>query len=136
MSRSARGSNNGSKHSGCIRASSVNSTTARCSRPSDRPAPDSSSPRRAIAAYVCEQYRVDIVGCIDAIGEQLFAITTERRLTHPAIVAISEAAHNEVFGDAARSPRADDGAHHREPTVAGRSGHAAGPARPRRKPLP
>jgi LysR family transcriptional activator of nhaA len=90
----------------------------------------------AIAAYVCEQYRVTSLGRIDSIAEQLFAITTERRLTHPAIVAISQVARNEVFGDAARSPRADDGAHHREPTVAARNGHAAGPARPRRKPLP
>ena len=51
----------------------------------------------AITAYVCEQYHVDIVGRIDAISEQIFAITNQRRLTHPAIIAISEAAHNEVF---------------------------------------
>jgi LysR family transcriptional activator of nhaA len=30
--------------------------------------------------------------------EQLYAITTERRLTHPAIVAVSEAARRDVFG--------------------------------------
>lgn len=54
----------------------------------------------AIAAYVCEQYRVEVIGRIGAISEQLFAITTERRLTHPAIVAISQAARDEVFGNA------------------------------------
>lgn len=53
----------------------------------------------AIAAYVCEQYRVRIVGRIDTIVEQLFAITTERQLSHPAIVAISQAARSEVFGN-------------------------------------
>lgn len=34
------------------------------------------------------------------IGEQLYAITTERRLTHPAIVAIQRAAREHVFSPA------------------------------------
>lgn len=62
----------------------------------------------AISAYVCEQYRVSVVGQIDTIFEQLFAITTERRITHPAIVAISDAARDEVFGDAARSGSSEE----------------------------
>ncbi len=53
----------------------------------------------AIADYVCKQYHVKAIGHIDTISEQLFAITTERRLTHPAIVAISQAAHDELFGN-------------------------------------
>jgi LysR family transcriptional regulator, transcriptional activator of nhaA len=32
------------------------------------------------------------------VTEQLYAISTERKLTHPAIVAISQAAQREVFG--------------------------------------
>lgn len=52
----------------------------------------------AIAEYVCEQYRVEAVGEIAAVSEQLYAITTERRLSHPATVAISQAAQQEVFG--------------------------------------
>ncbi|MGV8934516.1 MAG: transcriptional activator NhaR [Gallionellaceae bacterium] len=52
----------------------------------------------AIADYVCKQYHVKAIGLIDTISEQLYAITTERRLTHPAIVAISQAAHYELFG--------------------------------------
>ncbi len=52
----------------------------------------------ALAAHICEHQRVVAVGCIDSINEQLFAITTERRLTHPAIVAISQVARDEVFG--------------------------------------
>jgi LysR family transcriptional regulator, transcriptional activator of nhaA len=52
----------------------------------------------AIADYVCEQYRVAAIGRIEKISEQIFAITTERRLTHPAIVAISQTARDEVFG--------------------------------------
>lgn len=52
----------------------------------------------AIAAHVCEQYKVAEIGRIDSVVEHLYAITTERRLTHPAIVAISKAARRDVFG--------------------------------------
>ncbi len=52
----------------------------------------------AIADYVREQYRVEPVGEIDGVTEQVYAITTERRLSHPAIVAISQTAQHEVFG--------------------------------------
>jgi LysR family transcriptional activator of nhaA len=61
----------------------------------------------AIAAYVCEEYRVSPVGRIESISEQLFAITTERRLSHPAIVAISQAARDEVFTTPAAVSRSD-----------------------------
>lgn len=54
----------------------------------------------ALATHICEQHRIVAAGRIDSISEQLFAITTERRLTHPAIVAISQAARNEVFSAA------------------------------------
>ena len=37
-----------------------------------------------------EQYKVAAIGRIPSIAEQLYAITTERRLTHPAIVAIQQ----------------------------------------------
>ena len=52
----------------------------------------------ALTTHICEQHRVIAVGRIDSINEQLFAITTERRLTHPAIVAICQVARDEVFG--------------------------------------
>ncbi len=53
----------------------------------------------AIAAQICEQYKVSVIGRIDAVVEQIYVITTERRLTHPAIVAISNAARLDVFGE-------------------------------------
>jgi len=53
----------------------------------------------AIADYVCTQYGVRTLGAIDAVQEQLYAITTQRRLTHPAVIAISQAARDEVFGN-------------------------------------
>ncbi len=52
----------------------------------------------AIAIHICEQYKVEEIGRIQSVVEHLYAITTERRLTHPAIVAISKAARQDVFG--------------------------------------
>lgn len=60
----------------------------------------------AIAAYIGDQYGVRAVGRIETIAEQLFAITTERRLSHPAIVAITQVGRDEVFGNATEPPPA------------------------------
>jgi LysR family transcriptional activator of nhaA len=49
-----------------------------------------------IADYICRQYEVERLGQIDTVTEQLYAITTERRLTHPAVVSIVKATA-EVF---------------------------------------
>lgn len=57
----------------------------------------------AIADYVCRQYTVQAVGRIDSVTEQLYAITTERRLLHPAIVAVVQATQREFFGMPART---------------------------------
>ena len=50
-----------------------------------------------IAGHVCEQYKVVKAGRIDSVVEQLYAITTERQITHPAIVTISKSAKQDVF---------------------------------------
>ena len=50
-----------------------------------------------LASHVCEQYKTVAIGRIDSVIERLYAITTERRLTHPAIVAISKAAREDIF---------------------------------------
>ena len=52
----------------------------------------------AIAGFICKQYGVQTLGAIDSVREQLYAITTHRRLIHPAVVAISQVAREEVFG--------------------------------------
>ncbi len=52
----------------------------------------------AIAKDICTQYGVQKVGEIAEITEDLYAITTERRLTHPAIVAIVDATRRDIFG--------------------------------------
>ncbi len=51
-----------------------------------------------IALDVCKQYSVKVVGHIDSVLEQIFVISTERRLTHPAVKAVSQIGRNDVFG--------------------------------------
>lgn len=51
----------------------------------------------AIVEHVCKQYKVIEIGRIDSVVEQLYAITSERRLSHPAVVAISKVAREDVF---------------------------------------
>lgn len=51
----------------------------------------------AIVEHVCEQYKVAEIGRIESVVEQLYAITTERRIKHPAIVAISKSAREDIF---------------------------------------
>jgi LysR family transcriptional activator of nhaA len=48
----------------------------------------------AIAEEVANQYGVIIIGETDEIREQFYAITTERRLSNPALVAINETARD------------------------------------------
>jgi LysR family transcriptional activator of nhaA len=51
----------------------------------------------AIANLIREQYGVVVVGATDDVTESFYAISVERRLSHPAVVAISEAARQELF---------------------------------------
>ena len=50
-----------------------------------------------IAPQVCEQHGVVELGRVDSLVEQVYAITTERRLSHPATIAISQSARRELF---------------------------------------
>lgn len=52
----------------------------------------------AIENEVTRQYSVHQIGRIDAVRERFYAISVERRLKHPAVVAISNAARNKLFG--------------------------------------
>ena len=51
----------------------------------------------AIAAEIRRQYRVVPIGGIDAVRERFYAISYERRIKHPAVVAIAEAARAGVL---------------------------------------
>lgn len=51
-----------------------------------------------IEAEIRRQYRVEAVGQVEELRERFYAISVERRLKHPAVVAISETARDDVFG--------------------------------------
>jgi LysR family transcriptional regulator, transcriptional activator of nhaA len=57
----------------------------------------------AIADQIRRHYHVVELGRIESIVERFYAISVERKLKHPAVVAISEAARQELF--AAEPPR-------------------------------
>jgi LysR family transcriptional activator of nhaA len=52
---------------------------------------------------VCRQYGVREIGKAKGVAEHFFAITTERRLPHPAVRVITERAPTELFARRARS---------------------------------
>jgi LysR family transcriptional activator of nhaA len=53
-----------------------------------------------IEAEVRRQYGVQIVGRLEEVRERFYAISVERKLKHPAVVAISEAAQQHLFTQA------------------------------------
>ncbi len=50
-----------------------------------------------VRGSVARQYGVTRLGAVPEVKERFYAITTERRLRHPAVVAITEAARTELF---------------------------------------
>jgi LysR family transcriptional activator of nhaA len=52
----------------------------------------------AIEAEVERQFNCSVIGRTDEIETAFYAITVERRLRHPAVVAIAEAARSHMFG--------------------------------------
>lgn len=54
-------------------------------------------------ADVSRQYGLKLVGRLPNITERFYAISVERRLKHPAVVAICNAARTELFGDWSRN---------------------------------
>ncbi|MBW2287262.1 MAG: transcriptional activator NhaR [Deltaproteobacteria bacterium] len=51
-----------------------------------------------IEAQVKRQYGVSVIGRTTEVREQFYAISVERRITHPAVLAITEAARSGLFG--------------------------------------
>ena len=50
-----------------------------------------------IQEEVARQYQVEPIGATDEVLERFYAISVERRVRHPAVVAICEAARSELF---------------------------------------
>ncbi len=53
----------------------------------------------AIEREIRDQFALHLVCLVPDAKEQFYAITVERKLRHPAVVAISEAARQELFGE-------------------------------------
>ena len=51
-----------------------------------------------VETSVRRQYGVLVVGRLERIRERFYAVSTERRLKHPAVIAITESARRELFG--------------------------------------
>lgn len=54
----------------------------------------------AIEEEVSSVYKVSVIGHTDEVVERFYAISPERRLKHPAVLAITEAARSELFAGA------------------------------------
>ena len=52
----------------------------------------------AIAAEVTRQYRVQPIGRARTVRERYYAISAERRLKHPGVIAITTAGRKDLFG--------------------------------------
>lgn len=50
-----------------------------------------------VEAEVTSQYGVETIGRSEEVKERFYAISAERRLKHPAVVAVSDAARHELF---------------------------------------
>jgi LysR family transcriptional regulator, transcriptional activator of nhaA len=53
---------------------------------------------RVVEEETCAQYGVHVIGRSDDLVEDFYAISVERRITHPGVVAITQAARTELFG--------------------------------------
>ena len=51
-----------------------------------------------VEAQIRRQYNVRVVGRLPEVRERFYAISAERKLAHPAVVAITEAARETLFG--------------------------------------
>ena len=51
---------------------------------------------------VARQFGVVPIGRLDQVKERFYAISVEKRLKHPAVVAISEGARHDLFGAGAQ----------------------------------
>ena len=51
-----------------------------------------------LEAEIRAQYGVDVIGRSEELVEEFYAISVERRITHPCVAAISHAARGKLFG--------------------------------------
>ncbi|MDO9234753.1 MAG: transcriptional activator NhaR [Aquabacterium sp.] len=52
-----------------------------------------------LEAETCQQYGVSVLGRTDELVEEFYAVTVERRITHPCVAAITQAARDKLFSN-------------------------------------
>lgn len=52
-----------------------------------------------LEAETIAQFGVELIGRTDELMEEFFAVSVERRITHPCVVAITDAARGRLFGE-------------------------------------
>lgn len=52
-----------------------------------------------LEAETCAQYGVEVLGRSDELIEEFYAISVERRVTHPCVVAITTAARTQLLAN-------------------------------------
>ena len=58
-----------------------------------------------LSGEIAKQFNVKVLGVADEVVDEFFAISVERRITHPCVVAITQSARNELFAAGSRAPR-------------------------------
>ena len=58
-----------------------------------------------LAREIEKQYGVKALGDTEEVVDEFFAISVERRITHPCVLAITQSARTELFAPAARTRR-------------------------------
>lgn len=59
-----------------------------------------------LAPDIARQFGVDVLGEADGVTVEYFAISVERRITHPCVVAITQSARRALFAGSGRSRQA------------------------------
>ncbi len=54
---------------------------------------------------IAKQFDVKVLGVAAEVLDEFFAISVERRITHPCVVAITQSARNELFAVPSKAPR-------------------------------
>lgn len=51
-----------------------------------------------VSSEIRRQYQVEQLGTLDGVRERFYAVTVERKLVHPGVIAISNTARQKLFG--------------------------------------
>lgn len=77
-----------------------------------------------IAPFICQQYDVVCLGELPEVREQVFLITSARRIVHPVLLAISRQAEQVVFHASSSTEGGGKGRRHRPVVAPGASDSA------------